>query len=33
LFDAQEKIPDEIYKFMEEAIENQESVLVQSVRA
>ena len=33
LFDAQEKIPDEIYKFMEEALENQESVLVQSVRA
>jgi hypothetical protein len=33
LFDSQEKIPDEIYKFMEEALENQESVLVQSVRA
>jgi protein-tyrosine phosphatase len=33
LFDAQEKIPDEIYKFMEEALDNQESVLVQSVRA
>lgn len=33
LFDAQEKIPDEIYKFMEEAIDNQESVLVQSVKA
>lgn len=33
LFDSQEKIPDEIYKFMEEAIDNQESVLVQSVKA
>ena len=33
LFDGQEKIPDEIYKFMEEALENHESVLVQSVRA
>ena len=33
LFDAAEKIPEEIYKFMEEAIDNHESVLVQSVRA
>ena len=33
LFDAAEKIPEEIYKFMEEAVENHESVLVQSVRA
>lgn len=33
LFDSLEKIPDEIYKFMEEALDNQESVLVQSVRA
>jgi hypothetical protein len=28
LFDSAEKIPDEIYRFMEEAIDNQESVLV-----
>lgn len=33
LFDAAEKIPEEIYKFMEEAIDNHESVLVQSVKA
>jgi len=33
LFDAAEKIPEEIYKFMEEAVDNHESVLVQSVRA
>ena len=33
LFDAAEKIPEEIYRFMEEAVENHESVLVQSVRA
>lgn len=32
MFDAGEKIPEEIYKFMEEAVENHESVLVQSVR-
>ena len=28
LFDAAERIPDEIYIFIEEAIENHESVLV-----
>jgi len=28
LFDAAEKIPDEIFKFIEEAIENHESVLI-----
>lgn len=28
LFDTQEKIPEEIYKFMEEAVDNHESVLV-----
>ena len=28
LFDQQEKIPDEIYKFLEEAINNHESVLI-----
>ena len=33
LFDAAEKIPDEIYKFIEEALDNHESVLVQSIRA
>jgi hypothetical protein len=33
LFDTQEKIPDEIFKFIEEAIENHESVLIQSIRA
>lgn len=33
LFDQAEKIPDEIYKFIDEAIENHESVLIQSVKA
>ena len=33
LFDSQEKIPDEIFKFLEEGIDNQESVLIQSVKA
>lgn len=33
LFDAAEKIPDEIYRFIEEALDSQESVLVQSIRA
>lgn len=33
LFDQAERIPEEIYRFMEEAIDNFESVLVQSVRA
>lgn len=33
LFDTQEKIPEEIYKFMEEAVDNHESVLVQSCKA
>jgi hypothetical protein len=33
LFDAAEKIPDEIFKFIEEAIENHESVLIQSIKA
>ena len=33
LFDQQERIPDEIYRFMETAIANHESVLVQSQRA
>ena len=33
LFDAAEKIPDETYKFIEEALDNHESVLVQSIRA
>jgi hypothetical protein len=28
LFDSAEKIPDEIYKFIDEAIENHESVLI-----
>lgn len=28
LFDAQEKIPDEIFKFIEEAVEAHESVLI-----
>ncbi len=33
LFDAGERIPDEIYNFIEEAIENHESVLIQSIKA
>ena len=33
LFDSQERIPDEIYLFIEEAIENHESVLIQSIKA
>ena len=33
LFDKEEKIPDEIYRFMAEALDNYESVLIQSVRA
>ena len=33
MFDAAEKIPDEIFKFIEEAIENHESVLIQSIKA
>lgn len=33
LFDSQERIPDEIYRFMETAIANHESVLVQSQKA
>ena len=33
LFDAAEKIPEEIYRFMEEAVDKHESVMVQSVRA
>ena len=33
LFDSAEKIPEEIYRFMEEAVDNHESVMVQSVRA
>ena len=28
LFDAQEKIPDEIFKFIKEAVEAHESVLI-----
>ena len=33
LFDAAELIPDEIFKFIEEAVENHESVMIQSIRA
>jgi len=33
LFDAQDRISDEIHRFMEEALSAHESVLVQSVRA
>lgn len=33
LFDSAEKIPEEIYRFMEEAVDKHESVMVQSVRA
>jgi hypothetical protein len=33
LFDSAEKIPDEIFKFIEEAIENHESVMIQSIKA
>mmetsp|Transcript_46305 Transcript_46305/g.61297 ORF Transcript_46305/g.61297 Transcript_46305/m.61297 type:complete len:170 (+) Transcript_46305:240-749(+) len=33
LFDAGEKIPEEIYRFMEEAVDKHESVMIQSVRA
>ena len=33
LFDEQESIPDEIYKFIEEAMDNHESVLIQSAKA
>ena len=28
LFDSQEKIADEIYRFMEEAVDNHESVII-----
>lgn len=28
LFDKEEKIPDEIYRFMAEALDNYESVLI-----
>ena len=33
MFDSAEKIPDEIYKFIEEALDNHESVLIQSIKA
>lgn len=33
LFDEQEKIPDEIFNFMNEALENHESVLIKSEKA
>jgi hypothetical protein len=33
LFDAAEKIPDEIFRFIDEAIEAHESVLIQSIKA
>jgi hypothetical protein len=33
LFDEHEKIPDEIYNFMNEALENHESVLIKSEKA
>ena len=33
LFDEQEKIPDEVFNFMNEALENHESVLVKSEKA
>jgi len=33
LFDEGEKIPDEIFNFMNEALENHESVLIKSEKA
>ena len=33
LFDAAEKIPDEIFRFIEEAVEQHQSVLIQSMKA
>ncbi len=33
LFDAQGRIPDEVHRFVSEAIDNGESILIQSVKA